>query len=148
MEACAGQELLRLTNINLTSGRMQTLKQIYLELGRSEIHAVVGEHGAGKSSLGLMLNGILQPLSGLLIFEGKSYPALTVSLALKLGIRMSYQQVRLYKEFTDDVRNVDKLNLIKMAYTQISAESKLDNQNQEFSQLINRSVCEAFVTKL
>ncbi len=263
MEACAQQELLRLTNINVAYGQMQALKQVNLGLGRAEIHAVVGEHGAGKSSLGLVLNGILQPLSGSMIFEGKSYPALTVSLALKLGIRMSYQQVRLYEEFTvaenlfltnkainrlawnprkrflkaarelleryhididpaipvkhlnlsdqtlvellkhlhqhprllildevverlssparhnvlnlfqqlrrdgmsllvithriddiytfadtvsvlkngeilltDDVRNVDKLNLITIAYTQISAEPKLDNLNQEFLQLL------------
>ncbi len=92
--------LFTLRNINVNYGEFRALHQIQLSLDHAEIHAIVGEHGAGKSSLGLMLNGILQPSAGTITFEGKDYPALTVTMALKLGIRMIYQQVRLYEQFT------------------------------------------------
>ena len=93
-------DLLRLVNICLDYDRTRALKHIYLELGYSEVHAIVGEHGAGKSSLGLVMSGILKPQRGAVTFEGQWYVALNVATALKLGIRMIYQQVRLYEEFT------------------------------------------------
>ena len=37
---------------------------------------------------------------------------------------------------TDNVRNIDKINLIKMAYTQISTDRKGQTLNQEFYQLL------------
>jgi len=94
------QELLRLTNICLDYGQVQALKHVHLGIGVSEVHAIVGEHGAGKSSIGLLMNGILQPQRGTITFEGKWYTQLTMTDAMKFGIRMIYQQVRLYEEFT------------------------------------------------
>ena len=37
---------------------------------------------------------------------------------------------------TDSVKNIDKINLIKLAYTQISIKEELENANQEFYQLL------------
>lgn len=92
--------LLRLRDICLDYGRVRALDHIDLALAEAEIHAIVGEHGAGKSSLGLLLNGILKPRQGAITFAGKEYAALNITTALKLGIRMIYQQVRLYEEFS------------------------------------------------
>lgn len=100
MTTTPSRTLLRLHNISLNYGEFRALSQIDLELGAAEVHAVIGEHGAGKSSLGLLMNGILQPSQGTITFEGREYAALTVTTALKLGIRMIYQQVRLYEQFT------------------------------------------------
>ncbi len=94
------QELLRLTNICLHYGQVEALKHIHLRIGFSESHAIVGEHGAGKSSIGLLMSGILQPQRGTITFEGRWYTQFSASEAIKLGICMIYQQVRLYEEFT------------------------------------------------
>ena len=94
------RELLKLAWIGLDYDHVRALKNIHLALGYSEVLAIVGEHGAGKSSLGLIINGILQPTAGTIRFEGKQYYSFTVTNALRLGIRMIYQQVRLYDEFT------------------------------------------------
>ncbi|MCP4400438.1 MAG: ATP-binding cassette domain-containing protein [bacterium] len=93
-------DLARLVNICLDYGQARVLNHIYLELGYSEVHAIVGEHGAGKSSLGLIMSGILKPQRGAVTFEGQWHVALDVATALKLGIRMIYQQIRLYEELT------------------------------------------------
>ncbi len=89
-----------LTDISLDYKQLRALRRINLTLGYSEVHAVVGEHGAGKSSLGMIINGMLKPKSGTMTFEGKNCPSLTVTSALKIGIRMIYQQVSLYDHLT------------------------------------------------
>lgn len=94
------EELLKLTNISLDYDQLRVLNNINLTLGYSEVHAIVGEHGAGKSSLGMIINGMLKPQSGTITFEGKEYSSLTIPTSLKLGIRMVYQQVCLHAHFT------------------------------------------------
>ena len=37
---------------------------------------------------------------------------------------------------TDDMQNIDKLNLIKMAYTQLSGEQNIEEPNKEFQQYL------------
>lgn len=92
--------LLELRGISLNYGPVRVLKNVGLTLGYAEVHAVVGEHGAGKSSLGLVLNGFHKPSAGTICFAGKEYAAFTMPLALKLGIHMIYQQAQLYEQFT------------------------------------------------
>ena len=90
-ETPATGELLKLTNISVGYGEFWALKNIYLTLAHAEIHAIVGEHGAGKSSLGLMLSGLVKPQIGRITFAGQDYRALTLKTALKLGIAMVQQ---------------------------------------------------------
>ena len=93
-------ELLRLTDISLNYDQLRALNHIHLTIGYSEIHAIVGEHGAGKSSLGMLMSGMLKPDSGRITFEGKTFSALTLKNAIKLGIEMVYQELYLNKNFT------------------------------------------------
>jgi signal transduction histidine kinase/ABC-type branched-subunit amino acid transport system ATPase component len=93
-------DLLALRGLSFAYGHVPALKNIHLTLGYAAVHAVVGEHGAGKSSLGLLLNGMLQPQAGQIWFAGRAYAAFTMPLALKLGIHMIYQQAQLYEQFT------------------------------------------------
>ena len=94
------QKLLSLNRLSLEYGRVHALKNINLSIGYSEIHAVVGEHGAGKSSMGQVISGMLRPASGKIVFENETYGHLSLKLAIKLGIGMVYQQVFLNQHFT------------------------------------------------
>jgi signal transduction histidine kinase/ABC-type molybdenum transport system ATPase subunit/photorepair protein PhrA len=84
-------ELLKLTDISLSYGQFMALKNINLALNRSEVHGIVGEHGAGKSSLGMIISGMLKPQSGLITFDGKDYRLLALNTAIKFGIEMVHQ---------------------------------------------------------
>jgi signal transduction histidine kinase/ABC-type multidrug transport system ATPase subunit len=85
------RELLTLTAISLDYDQFRALNNIQFTLGHSEVHAIVGEHGAGKSSLGMIISGVLQPQSGLITFDGKEYRPLTLNTARRLGIEMVHQ---------------------------------------------------------
>jgi ABC-type branched-subunit amino acid transport system ATPase component/nitrogen-specific signal transduction histidine kinase len=87
------RELLRLNGINLDYGQFRALNNIHFSLGYSKCHAIVGEHGAGKSSLGMIISGILKPQSGFITFEGEEYRSLPLKMAQKLGIEMVHQHI-------------------------------------------------------
>jgi signal transduction histidine kinase len=90
-----GSELLRLSDIALDYGQIVALKDVNLTLYPSRIHALVGEHGAGKSSLGMIICGSLRPRTGTMEFGGRRLESFTIPMAHRLGIEMVYQQVQL-----------------------------------------------------
>jgi peptide/nickel transport system ATP-binding protein len=53
---------------------VQVIRNIDLALNRSEVFALVGESGSGKSTIARALAGLLAPLSGEIVFEGKPLP--------------------------------------------------------------------------
>jgi len=92
--------LLTLQDISLNYGELEAVHDVCLDVCKGEIHAIVGEHGAGKSTVAMVMGGMLRPRSGSIYFEGKRLPPLTPKTALKLGIRMVHQQVLLNDYFT------------------------------------------------
>ena len=50
--------ILRMRGIQLAYGSLQALRGVDFDLNRGEIHALVGAHRAGKSSLVKLLAGI------------------------------------------------------------------------------------------
>ncbi len=73
---------------------------ITLQLGKGEIHALLGENGAGKSTLMSVLFGLYQPEKGLIIKEGKEVKINNPNDANNLGIGMVHQHFKLIQNFT------------------------------------------------
>ena len=74
-------DLLTLVDVSLDYGQFRALKNIHFSLGYAEIHAIVGEHGAGKSSLAMIISGALKPQSGYIMFDEREYRSLTLKMA-------------------------------------------------------------------
>lgn len=91
---------IRLTDVSLNYGQFRALKQVNLTLGAREVHAVVGEHGAGKSSLAMILSGMQRPQNGILSVDKRDYRFLNAKIARQLGIETVYQQSSLNEYFT------------------------------------------------
>jgi ribose transport system ATP-binding protein len=70
------------------------------KLYEGEIHCVVGENGAGKSTFIKILSGALRPDEGTIVVEGDEYPYLTPALAHQLGIQTIYQEISLAPDLT------------------------------------------------
>ncbi|HUT65608.1 MAG TPA: ATP-binding cassette domain-containing protein [Spirochaetota bacterium] len=92
--------LLQLKSIYLTYGQANALNNINISFGSSEIHAIVGEHGAGKSSLGMVINGRVRPTSGRIVYRSTAHDSLTLDRSKALGIHMVYQHIQLNENFT------------------------------------------------
>jgi len=85
--------LLSMRNIHVAYGSIKALKGVDFDLNRGEIHALVGEHRAGKSSLVKLLSGAERRKQGEIILEGKSLSNLSPQAAAALGIGMVYQSL-------------------------------------------------------
>jgi simple sugar transport system ATP-binding protein len=73
---------------------------ITLQLGKGEIHALLGENGAGKSTLMSVLFGMYQPEGGIIKVRGKEVKISNPNIANDLGIGMVHQHFKLVENFT------------------------------------------------
>jgi simple sugar transport system ATP-binding protein len=60
----AEQHALRMVNIEKNFGLVRALTKINLEVGRNEIVGLIGDNGAGKSTMVKILTGVFPPISG------------------------------------------------------------------------------------
>ncbi len=76
-KAPAAQPLLSIRNITASySGRqVKVLDGVSVELSMGQTLAVVGESGSGKSTLARVITGLLAPLQGEIVFDGRTLPA-------------------------------------------------------------------------
>ncbi|MDC7237589.1 MAG: ATP-binding cassette domain-containing protein [Sphaerochaetaceae bacterium] len=92
--------LVELRNISLNYNEVKALDNTNITFKKSSIHALIGEHGAGKSSIGLILSGLQKPTSGEIIIKNKSYSYLKPKVALSHNIQFVHQQFLLNPYFS------------------------------------------------
>lgn len=76
------------------------LDNITFNLEKGEVHALMGENGAGKSTFMKILMGLLTPDSGEIILDGEKIQHSTVHEMLKKGISMIHQEILMVPELT------------------------------------------------
>ena len=64
--------ILELKDVVKTFGGVTALNGVHFQLKQGEIHALMGENGAGKSTFIKVITGVHQPDSGLMLLEGYS----------------------------------------------------------------------------
>ncbi|MCD6345178.1 MAG: ATP-binding cassette domain-containing protein [Anaerolineae bacterium] len=88
-------ELLTVAQLTQHFGAVPALSNINFTLESGEILGVVGQRGAGKSTLFKLLSGVYLPSSGTITFAGKRVVFNTVSQAQQLGLVAVQQQTQL-----------------------------------------------------
>ena len=71
------------------------LKNVSLDFYPGEIHAIVGENGAGKSTFIKTITGAHAPDGGTITVDGETHKAMNPALARKHGIECIYQEFNL-----------------------------------------------------
>src|SRR3954463_584962 len=78
--------LLQAINIQKSFGGVHALKGVSLDIQGGEVHALVGENGAGKSTIIKVLTGAITPDSGEILFRGERLDHNSPAKARALGI--------------------------------------------------------------
>ena len=91
----ADQPLLRLTNVSRHYGAIQALKSASFEVGRGEIMGLVGENGAGKSTMVKIIGGFDPDFTGEYFFDGQVRHFKTPTAAEQVGIAIAQQELSL-----------------------------------------------------
>ena len=92
--------ILKLSNIAKEFPGVRALDYVNFELFHGEVHALLGENGAGKSTMIKILTGAHSKTSGKFIFEGKEIEHISPDISKKIGINAIYQELTVFDELT------------------------------------------------
>ena len=92
--------ILETRNINKSYPGVQALKDVDFELKRGEVHAVVGQNGAGKSTFVEIIAGSIQPDRGEIRLDDENFSHLDPWLSIDLGVQTVHQENQLVEELT------------------------------------------------
>ena len=88
-------KVLEVKNVTKTYPGVVALDNVSFDVERGEILALIGENGAGKSTVIKTIAGAVTPDSGTIIIDGKEYGKLTPAVAKEAGIGVVYQELNL-----------------------------------------------------
>lgn len=86
--------LLEIKNLAYTAGDKKILDEFSLSIESSEVHALLGTNGTGKSTLAYVIMGCegYKPASGEILFKGNTIDELKIHERAQLGITMAWQE--------------------------------------------------------
>ncbi|OUJ09613.1 sugar ABC transporter ATP-binding protein [Acetobacter sp. DsW_059] len=87
-------------DISKKYGSTIALENVNFNIKRGEVHALLGENGAGKSTIVNILSGSVQPDNGEITLYGKKYYAKGVVNARLNGISTAFQEFSLLPDLT------------------------------------------------
>ncbi len=86
-------EILQLKNITKVYPGCTALDDVSISFEQGEVHALVGENGAGKSTFIKTISGAIRPTSGTIVYQGREYSHLTPKQSIAMGIAVVYQEL-------------------------------------------------------
>ena len=95
-----GEYAMEMRNISKSFGNVQVLKNISLKLKKGEVLGLVGENGAGKSTMMNVLGGIYNKNGGEILIDGKPYNPSNPKDATTAGIAFVQQELNLFTNLT------------------------------------------------
>jgi rhamnose transport system ATP-binding protein len=84
--------LIAARGISKSFAGVEVLRDVDLDLAKGEIHALLGENGAGKSTFAKILAGVHLPTRGTLALNGQPVEVPNPVAAQKLGITLIHQE--------------------------------------------------------
>ena len=92
--------ILELKDVVKTFGGVTALNGVHFQLKKGEIHALMGENGAGKSTFIKVITGVHQPDSGTILLEGQRIAPKSTMDSAKMGIAAIYQHVTAFPDLS------------------------------------------------
>ncbi len=91
-----GDVLLQLSGLTKAYPGVVANDDVSFDIGRGEIHALLGENGAGKSTLVKMIYGLVRPDTGTLTLNGAAFAPSEPRAARASGVAMVFQHFSLF----------------------------------------------------
>ena len=102
--------LLEINDLHASIGGKEILKGVNLTINEGEVHAVMGPHGAGKSTLSAILTGNpnYTVTEGEVFFRGKDLLAMEPEVRAREGVFLSFQ-------YPVEIPGVSMVNFMRLA---------------------------------
>lgn len=92
--------LLKAQSLSIQFGGVKAVDNVTLEIPKGSLYGLIGPNGAGKTTLFNLLTGVYRPTSGQLYFDGKDISRLAPHKRSLIGMRRTFQNIRLFKDLT------------------------------------------------
>lgn len=92
--------LLQVRELTRDFGGLRAVDHVSFDVRPGEIRAIIGPNGAGKTTLIRMVNGLLPPTSGQIVFGHKEIVRLGPAARCREGIASTYQVPQLFAAMT------------------------------------------------
>ena len=92
--------LLAVRSVAKSFGAVSAVRDVSFPLYGGEVHALVGENGAGKSTIVKMLAGLHRPDTGTIELDGRPLELHSPADALAAGIAVIYQEPTLFPDLS------------------------------------------------
>jgi len=100
MNEGTGKPILEMVGISKIFGGVHALRGVDFDLIEGEIHGLVGENGAGKSTIMKIIAGVHFKFDGEMRLDGKPVQFSSAHDALKAGIGMVHQELSIVPDLT------------------------------------------------
>ncbi|SON54400.1 Ribose import ATP-binding protein RbsA [Hartmannibacter diazotrophicus] len=99
-QAADGETVLTVRGIGKDYGPVTVLSDVGLDVRKGEVLALLGENGAGKSTISSIIAGLVQPTAGTMTWQGEPHAPASPADALAAGIGLIHQEMRLLPDLS------------------------------------------------
>jgi branched-chain amino acid transport system ATP-binding protein len=92
--------VLRLEGVTQRFGGLVAVRDVNLELPRSEIIGLIGPNGAGKTTLFNAVSGFFRPTEGRILFDGQDVTGMAPHTLARQGLVRTFQGARVFPKLT------------------------------------------------
>jgi branched-chain amino acid transport system ATP-binding protein len=96
----AGETLLELDGVSISFGGLRAVDRLSFGVQRGQIVALIGPNGAGKTTVFNLITGVYRPTGGCIRWRGEDVTGLASHRIAQLGIRRTFQTIRLFADMT------------------------------------------------
>ena len=118
---------LKTKNIGKTFSGVNVLRNVDFDLKPGEVHALVGENGAGKSTFVKILSGVYTPTEGKLFLDEKNINITSPIVAQKNGVSLIHQEPQSFSHLSVAenifMGHMDGNNLSRVKWQEINNRS-------------------------
>ena len=118
---------LKTKNIGKTFSGVNVLRNVDFDLKPGEVHALVGENGAGKSTFVKILSGVYTPTEGKIFLDEKNIDITSPIAAQKNGVSLIHQEPQSFSHLSVAenifMGHMDGNNLSRVKWQEINKQS-------------------------
>jgi len=133
----ADEQILRVNSLSKSFFGVKALDNIHFDLKKGEVHALMGENGAGKSTFMKILIGLLKADSGSISFNSEQIENMDIHSIMQKGISMIHQEILMVPELTV-AQNIFLGREINRAY--VLDEQAINQQAEKIMQLMGLNI--------
>ena len=92
--------LLKIEHLTKTFSGLVAVNDVSLDLEENGVHALIGPNGSGKTTTINLITGIFPANEGSIVFDGQELTSMQPHEIARLGLRRTYQDLKLFKKLT------------------------------------------------